>query len=36
MTPFPAWIAGPFGEIALVLMLACVVCWCLMGRKARR
>jgi hypothetical protein len=29
MTPFSAWIAGPWGATAVVLLLACAVCWCL-------
>jgi hypothetical protein len=36
MTPFPAWIASPWGSAAVIMILACAVCWCLMTRLRRR
>jgi hypothetical protein len=36
MTPFSAWIATGWGEVAVALMLGCGALWALMTRKARR
>jgi hypothetical protein len=35
MTPFPIWIATGWGELAVVLLLMCAVCWALMAKKVR-
>ncbi len=37
MTPFSAWIIGPYGIASAMLVLAMLgaVCWCLRGREAR-
>ena len=35
MTPFDAWITTTWGKVAVVLVLACGVCWALMEKKAR-
>ncbi len=35
MTPFAAWLSGPYGSVAVVLMCCCAVVWCLSTRKGR-